>query len=174
MSVDQRRPTETETWATRLQPQDVGARRRDPAIGVRRNVIEGLEALADEAVADIDRGLRAALDTATHRLDPWATAVAWRRLQDLAAAPRTLGVYGWVDAPRPRASDGDHRYLVAPSTEQASVAAVLRDRALRDPDADRWQMDLTSDAIRGACAWPPRHGRAATPPSRWGAGSRRS
>ena len=29
-----------------------------------------------------------------------------------------------------------HRYVLAPSTEQAAVAAVLRDRALRDPDAD--------------------------------------
>ncbi len=149
VSVDRRSATETETWAARLRPADM-RRRGDPSIGVRRNVVEGLQALAGEAVADIDRGLRAALDTATHRLDPWATAIAWRRLQDLAAAPRTLGVYAWVDALRPRLSGGDHRYVLAPSTEQASVAAVLRDRALRDPDADRWQMDLTSDAIRGA------------------------
>ena len=27
---------------------------------------------------------------------------------------------------------------------------MLRDRALHDPDADRWQIDLTSDAIRSA------------------------
>ncbi len=149
VSVDRRSATETETWAARLRPTDL-ARRNDPAVGVRRNVIDGLQALAGEAVVDIDRALRAALDTATNRLDPWATAIAWRRLQELAAAPRTLGVYGWVDAPRPRSSDGDHRYVLAPSTEQAAVAAVLRDRALRDPDADRWHMDLTSDAIRGA------------------------
>ena len=148
-SVDERTATEIETWATRLRSTDLRDL-RDPAVGVRRNVIAGLNALASEALETIDRGLRAALDTATHRLDPWATAVAWRRLQDLAAAPRTLGVYGWVDAPRPRASDGDHRFVLAPSTEQAAVAAVLRDRALRDPDADRWHMDLTSDAVRAA------------------------
>jgi hypothetical protein len=149
VASDRATAAETDTWAARFRPTDM-SRRADPAVGVRRNVIDGLEVLADEDVADIDRSLRAALDTATHRLDPWATAIAWRRLQDLAAAPRTLGVYGWVDAPRPRASGGDHRFVLAPSTEQAAVAAVLRDRALRDPDADRWQLDLTSDAVRDA------------------------
>jgi hypothetical protein len=149
VSVDLRTATQTETWAARMRPADM-SRSSEPAVGVRRNVVEGLKALAAENVANIDRGLRAALDTATHRLDPWVTAIAWRRLQDLAAAPRTLGVYAWVDAPRPRSSPGDHRYVLAPSSEQAAVAAVLRDRALRDPDADRWQMDLTSDAIRAA------------------------
>ncbi len=149
VSSDRRNATETETWASRLRPTDVG-RRVGPTVAVRANVIDGLRALSGESVADIDRGLRAALDTATQRIDPWATAIAWRRLQELAAAPRSLGVYGWVDAPQPRQSDGDHRYVLAPSTEQAVVAALLRDRALRDPDADRWHMDLTSDAIRGA------------------------
>ena len=40
--------------------------------------------------------------------------------------------------------------MLAPSTEQAATAAVLRDRALRDADADRWQMTLASDPVRGA------------------------
>jgi hypothetical protein len=148
VGVDVRTPTETETWAMRLQPPDL-TRRGEPAVGVRRNVVDGLKALATKDVADIDRGLRAALETATRRLDPWATAIAWRRLQTLAAAPRTLGAYGWVDAPRPQAAD-EHRFMLAPSTEQAAVAAVLRDRAVHDPDAERWRMDLASDAIRGA------------------------
>jgi hypothetical protein len=149
VSADRRSATEIDTWAARLETTDV-SRRRDATSGVRRNVIAGLQALAGASTADIDRGLRAALDTATYRLDPWATAIAWRRLQALAAAPRTLGVYSWVDAPMPRTSEGGQQYLLAPSTEQAAVAAVLRDRALRDPDADRWQMNLTSDAVRAA------------------------
>ncbi|CAN5258692.1 hypothetical protein BH18ACT12_BH18ACT12_08950 [soil metagenome] len=148
VSADVRTPTETETWAARLQPPDL-ARRGEPEVRIRRNVIDGLKALATQDVADIDRGLRAALETATRRLDPWATAIAWRRLQTLAAAPRTLGAYGWVDAPRPQTA-GNHRFILAPSTEHAAVAAVLRDRAVHDPDADRWRMNLTSDAIRGA------------------------
>ena len=149
ISADARSATQTEIWAARMQPTDLTGR-DDPTAAVRRNVVEGLHALADESVADIDRALRAALDTATHRLDPWATGLAWRRLQDLAAAQRTLGAYGWVDAPRPRMTADEPRYVLAPSTEQAAVAAVLRDRALRDPDADLWHMDLTSDAIRAA------------------------
>ena len=149
VSADRRSATEIDTWAARLETTDV-SRRRDAPSGIRRNVIAGLHALAAASTADLDRGLRAALDTATHRLDPWATAIAWRRLQALAAAPRTLGVYSWVDAPMPRTSEAGQQYLLAPSTEQAAVAAVLRDRALRDPDADRWQMNLTSDAVRGA------------------------
>ena len=149
ISRDRRSLSETETWALRLQPTDL-VRRGDPTVAVRRNVLEGLETLATAPAADLDRGLRAALDTATNRLDPWATGIAWRRLQALADAPRTLGVYGWVDSPRPRTSEPDHRFVLAPSAEQATVAAILRDRALHDPDADRWQLDLTSDAIRGA------------------------
>ena len=40
VGVDRRSPTETETWATRLRPTDVG-RRNDPTVDVRRNVIAG-------------------------------------------------------------------------------------------------------------------------------------
>lgn len=142
-------PSELETWALKLRPADL-TRKDDPAVSVHRNVLSGLEVLAQIGATELDRGLRAVLDTATHRIDPWVTAVAWRRLLSLAQAPRSLGVYGWVDAPRPRTSASTNRYLLAPSTGQAVVAAILRDRALRDPDADRWQMNLTSDAVRAA------------------------
>ena len=148
-AVELRKATETEAWAARLRPADL-TRSGEPAVAVRRNVVSGLKALAKADAADLDRGLRAALETATNRLDPWATAIAWRRLQDLAAAPRTLGVYGWVDAPRPAAAPSDNRFMLAPSPEQAALAAVLRDRALHDADADRWSMQLSSDPIRGA------------------------
>ena len=101
LEVDRGTPTQTEAWALRLRPTDL-TRRGDPTVGVRANVVNGLKTLATKNAADVDRALRAALDTATNRLDPWATAIAWRRLQSLAAAPRTLGAYGWVDAPRPQ------------------------------------------------------------------------
>ena len=153
-------------------PADL-TRRGDPTVGVRANVVNGLKTLATKNTADIDRALRAALETATNRLDPWATAIAWRRLQSLAAAPRTLGVYGWVDAPRPQ-TPGDHRFVLAPSTEQAAMAAVLRDRALHDADADRWQMTLASDPVRGALQLADATREGATRPSRSGRRSRRS
>ena len=90
VGVDVRTATQTETWALRLQPSDV-SRRTDPTVRVRRNVIDGLRVLAGHGVRDIDRGLRAALEAATNRIDPWATGIAWRRMKDMAAAPRTLG-----------------------------------------------------------------------------------
>jgi len=148
VEVDRGTPTQTETWALRLRPTDL-TRRGDATVTVRANVVSGLKALATRNAAEVDRALRAALETATNRLDPWATAIAWRRLQSLAAAPRTLGAYGWVDAPRPQ-TPADHRFVLAPSTEQAATTAVLRDRALHDADADRWQMTLASDPIRAA------------------------
>ncbi len=150
VAVDSRTASETEVWASRFQPADLRARRADPSTVVHTTVRSSLEVLATHRSSDVERALRAVLDTATDRVDPWATAIAWRRLQSLAAAPRSLGVYAWVDAPRPRASEPDHRFVLAPSRDQASVAAMLRDRALRDPDAAAWDFDLRSDAVRGA------------------------
>ena len=40
----------------------------------------------------------------------------------------------------------------APSPGQALTAAVLRDRAVNDPSATRWNMQLTSRTVRGADA----------------------
>lgn len=149
LSADDRSPTELESWALRFRAGDLGPE-QSPATRVHRNVLAGLDTLAGQRRSDVERALRATLDTATHRIDPWATAIAWRRLQSLAAAPRSLGIYAWVDSPRPRTSSRDDEYVLAPSVAQATVAAVLRDRALRDPDADRWQMDLDSNSIRAA------------------------
>ena len=144
-----RAATQTETWARRLQDSDL-RRRDDPAVTVHTNARAAIAALAQHRPDEIERALRAVLDTAADRIDPWATAIAWRRLQSLAAAPRTLGAYGWVDSPRPRLGSHDHRFVLAPSRDQARVAATLRDRALGDPDGAAWAADLTSDAVRGA------------------------
>lgn len=149
LAVDARRPTETETWAVRAEAADL--RGETPSARVHRNVRAGLRDLSTFESDDLERSLRATLDTATHRIDPWATAIAWRRLQSFAAAARDLGVYGWVDAPRPATGGAGHRFLTAPSREQAITAAVLRDRFEREPDgAETWAIDLTSDHLRTA------------------------
>jgi hypothetical protein len=149
LAVDARRPTELERWAVRADAGDLLGD-TTPA-RIHRNVRAGLRDLSTFDPDDVERSLRATLDTATHRIDPWATAIAWRRLQSLAAADRDLGVYGWVDAPRPTTGDHGHRFLTAPSREQAITAAVLRDRYERDPDGDQtWAIDLTSDHLRTA------------------------
>jgi hypothetical protein len=149
LAADARTASQVETWASQLQPADL-RRRGDAAVTVHNNVRAGLGSLAGHRSDDIERALRSVLETATDRIDPWATAIAWRRLQSLAAAPRTLGAYSWVDAPRPRESAADHRFLLAPSKDQGAVAVMLRDRAVNDPDAAQWAVDLTSNAVRGA------------------------
>ncbi|HZI98088.1 MAG TPA: hypothetical protein VFD41_11260, partial [Actinomycetales bacterium] len=111
--------------------------------------------LATEPVEVLERVLRGVLDTASHRVDPWVTGLAWRRLRSLAGAATPavfrLGVYGWVDAPRPRTPGAPpDEYLHAPSEAQAMTSAVLRDRALFDADPARWQVDLDSDGVRAA------------------------
>jgi hypothetical protein len=147
LSADAEESAELDGWALRFAPSDLGS---SPASDVHRNVLSGLDALAELPRSDVERGLVALLDTATHRIDPWAIGIAWRRLRSLADAPRSLGVYGWVDAPRPRASSAMPEYVLAPSLDQAMVAAVLRDRDVSDPDNDRWQLRLDSDRVRGA------------------------
>lgn len=99
----------------------------------------------------IERAFRAVLDTASHRVDPWITAIAWRRLERLVAQSQpALGAYGWVDGPligRPGPTEGG--LLHAPSDQQARTAVVLRDKAISDPD-DKWRLTLRSATVRAA------------------------
>jgi hypothetical protein len=149
VAVSARTASQCEVWARRLRPADL-ARTDDPAVAIHTNARAALRSLAGRPSADIERALHALLDVAADRIDPWATAIAWRRLRSLAAAPRSLGAYGWVDSPRPRVASPSHEFVLAPSRDQANVAAMLRDRAVNDPDSDAWAADLTSNAVRGA------------------------
>lgn len=112
-----------------------------------------LAELADISDDDLDRMLRAAVDASSHRIDPWLVGVAQRRLDVLqgAAATRRLGAYGWVDDLRPGAPGPTRAGLVhAPSAGQALAAAVLRDRAVNEVAAPRWDLDITSRRARVA------------------------
>lgn len=115
-----------------------------------------LPALHDPERSDgrAERLLRATLDCATHRVDPWLIAPATRRLRALAAkplAPPRLGAYGWVDDLRPGTPGPTPAGLLhAPSPAQATVAAVLRDRDVNDAQDGRWDLDLTSRSVRDA------------------------
>ena len=102
----------------------------------------------------LERLLRATLDTASHRVDPWFTGIATRRLQDAldsGGARMRLGAYGWVDAPRPGTPGPTAAgFIHAPSQAQALTASVLRDRSINDADPARWHMDMTSRTVKGA------------------------
>lgn len=109
----------------------------------------------DDAVLDgppLSAAVTAVLDSASHRIDPWVTALGSRRLRRLDArgAVRRLGAYGWVDDLRPAADATPPTaagLLHAPGNAQALTAAVLRDHAVHDDDA-RWQIAVRSDLAR--------------------------
>src|SRR5262249_19474749 len=93
----------------------------------------------------------ATLDSFSHRVDPWMTAYAWRRLNsyDSSTHDWKLGIYGWVDEPRPREQDGKPgEVFLAPSETQAMAASVLRDKVINDPQRGRWEMRMESSDIR--------------------------
>jgi hypothetical protein len=126
-------------------PTDAGAQLREAAAA--------LLLLGKSPVGDLERRLRATVDTSTHRVDPWLTAVPQRRLDTLARADtarRRLGAYGWVDAPKPGSPGPTAAGLLhTPSPSSALAAAVLRDRAISDP-SPRWDLDITSRTARTA------------------------
>ena len=100
----------------------------------------------------IERAFRAVLDTASHRVDPWITGIAWRRYIALRrqGALSALGAYGWLDGPligRDGPTEGG--LLHAPSDLQARTAVVLRDKAISAPD-EKWKLTLRSDTVRAA------------------------
>lgn len=153
-----------------LAPQyDPSAAHVDPAGATRRMVLSNFERLIKlvgdqppevQALGQIERALRATLDTAAHRIDPWITGMAARRLEYLRGLPQTrfrLGVYGWLDGPmlgKPGPTDGG--LLHAPSHAQALTAVILRDKFISEamespaPPGGRnlWSMQLESQRIR--------------------------
>jgi hypothetical protein len=148
---DQDAPGRLETWIGTVER---GSLFEDTPAAIQfRRVTAGLEVLGEADDRRLERLLTATIDTATHRLDPWLLGAPTRRLGDLLASgtePR-LGAYGWVDDPGP-GTPGPTRagLLHAPSPAQAMTATVLRDRAVNDPGAARWDLDLTSRSVRDA------------------------
>jgi hypothetical protein len=80
----------------------------------------------------LDRALRATLDTAAQRIDPWITGLAWRRLTRFSRSPQRayrLGLYGWVDGPfLGEPGPNDAGLLHTPSHAQTLTAIILRDK----------------------------------------------
>ena len=117
---------------------------------------QALQRLVGLPTAELDRLFTETLDSCSHRVDAWLTALATRRLAALrtpttgpdgvATTPRTgvyVGCYGWVldlhaDPPRPTievtTADGTRvaartdsdGFVYAPSMLHAATAAVLR------------------------------------------------
>jgi hypothetical protein len=106
----------------------------------------------------MERALRATLDAASHRIDPWITGMAARRAKAAAnstSANLCLGIYGWLDGPfvgSPGPTNGG--LLHTPSHAQTLSAVILRDKYLTsrlEGDADAtntWAMSLDSQSVR--------------------------
>ncbi len=136
-------------YARRFTPTHLGV--ADSATKMFRSVRAAIETLATRTVRELERVLRVTLDTATHRIDPWVTAFSTRRLADFSNTKPRLGVYGWVDAPRPGTAGAiPETMLLAPSDSQVTTSLILRDKAMRDPQPERWAIDLQSDTVRHA------------------------
>jgi hypothetical protein len=137
------------TWIQAVVPANFDA--ETVAARAYRRIENLLRESTGGVARDIERLLPAAIDCATYRIDPWITGIARRRLRSLEGEPPLLGAYGWVDRPAP----GPHgptagRLLHAPSLSQALTAALIRDRAINDPETERWHMDITSTTARRA------------------------
>ncbi len=133
-----------------------------------------LTTLAAADVTTLERHLTGTLAAASYRLDAWVTSLATRRLADLRAAQPTglfTGCYGWVEnltpdpqtpveevppdeeAPLFEPAD-DPGFIHAPSLDQASAAALLRNAHLSQGNATNEQgpfaIQLTSERVRTA------------------------
>jgi hypothetical protein len=138
-------------WVRAVTPDDLDAP-EGPAVAFRR-VTQALTDLGDVPPEALELLLAATLDCASHRIDAWVGAPARRRLRDQlrARAPHRLGAYGWVDQPAPgQPGPTPGALLHAPSQTQALTAALLRDRAVSDPEESRWHMDVASAPVRDA------------------------
>lgn len=147
ITAPENEPTALAFWAEQFDPNFL---RGDAVQEQWEASYKGTALLVGQSSTEIEHAFRFVLDTASHRVDPWVTGIAWRRLTELAGTARfRLGVYGWVDAPRPRPAGGPpQEFLHAPSEPQAVTSAVLRDRALFDAEPGRWDIDLGSGAAR--------------------------
>jgi hypothetical protein len=156
IAADQASDTRLAEQVRAVRPGDLTG--PTPAAQAYRRVAGALKAAATTPVEELERLLPATIDCAGQRVDAWSAGPPQRRLAGLlggspTAADHRLGAYGWVDQLRPgNPGPTDGGLLHAPSAGQAVTAALLRDRAVRDPEPGRWHMDITSTSARDAAA----------------------
>lgn len=116
--------------------------------------VQRLEAIAKEpdGIARLETLLMESIDLFQHRIDAWATGVAYRRLVKRRRAGRAGLVGGyWGMLGRLRADSVTGRtdgYLQAPSPHQAATAAILRSAHLRHRDTGAFAIGLDSSRVR--------------------------
>lgn len=177
----------TEQWATIWQRFDT----KIPAVTGNKTVAEyllsprtdlnkievaafraSLAALENLSTAELERLFTETLDTCSHRLDAWITALPSRRLEEMRTRRPLgghIGAYGWVEDLHPsqakrhsptKLSDGrtgrvqktSGGYIHAPSMNHAAAAAILRNAFLTRSGDERlrYAIDLSSERVRTA------------------------
>ena len=110
--------------------------------------------LADQTAERVELHVAAALDTASHRWDAWASSLATRRLETLRAARPTgirVGGYGWVDNLTPAAAQPSAGYIHTPSPTHATTAAILASGYLTHRTSDSgnpFAIDLSAERVK--------------------------
>ncbi len=115
-----------------------------------------LEAIAarPQGIAQLEVLMLEVLDLFQHRIDAFATGLAYLRLkQDREKGITGLnkGYYGFLGKLRPDANTGDSDgYILAPSTPQAVSSAVMRSAYLRHKADGAFEINLRSARVRRA------------------------
>lgn len=118
--------------------------------------VQRLEAIAQEpdGVAKLETLLMETLDLFQHRIDAWATGIAYRRLAKRRRVGRmglVGGYWGLLGRLRPDSITGrSDGYLQAPSPTQAATAAILRSAHLRHRGTGAFGIGLDSARVRQA------------------------
>jgi len=126
--------------------------------GRLNEIREAIIVLRDTALNERRILVAETLDTASHRLDAWITALVERRRRaQRVAQPAglSIGAYGWVEDIEPTgARDATGGFVHAPSLTQAATAGILRSAYLShnaDASGDgAFAIDLTSARVRMA------------------------
>jgi hypothetical protein len=167
-------PTPTWQWQ-RSQPAPgttVTVRERLDQVGdpLVSELKAALQVLSEIDVPALERHLAGTLDATSHRLDAWVTSLATRRLAELRETQPTglsVGGYAWLENLRPATpgptaapipdepgplvtNPDDPGFIHAPSLNQASAAALLRNAHLAH-GGDRnspYAIELTSARVR--------------------------
>ncbi|HYP09705.1 MAG TPA: hypothetical protein VER03_26005 [Bryobacteraceae bacterium] len=143
--------TQIVQWATALTDAELATAKTHPAVIAYHHTRKAIDVLKSESVGVLDRVLRATIDSACYRIDPWINALPARRIAQCPPSDRPLGAFGWVDSPRPGTPGPTPGGLLhAPSERQALTSAILRDKFINDPQPARWNMNLTSKSVRMA------------------------
>lgn len=88
--------------------------------------------------------------TASIRGSRVTVGVVWKLSSTRNTPCNSASTAGWTTPKPGTPGPTEGGLLHAPSPAQAFTSIVLRDKAINDPQTDRWQMDLTSSAIRTA------------------------